>query len=180
MNATEQMAAVANIHANELPPGLLTQGVPGVPQDPFAPRRGPLGSSPDRESAIGNTSALVAVPLAARGDLPLLTELSPQAAAERVVGRRGLVGGHGPPLRLVAGQRPWVLQLLARRLDPQPHALPARHEACRGRRPRGGPPDDAVVRGRARALPHSSHAAAVYHRSSTLHQTYEQIMYLYF
>ena len=28
-------------------PGLLTQGVPGVLQDPFAPRRGPLGPSPD-------------------------------------------------------------------------------------------------------------------------------------
>ena len=38
---------------------LLTQGVLGVPQDPFAPRRGPLGSSPDRDSAIGNALALV-------------------------------------------------------------------------------------------------------------------------
>ena len=28
-------------------------GVLGVPHDPLAPRRGPLGSSPDRESAIG-------------------------------------------------------------------------------------------------------------------------------
>jgi hypothetical protein len=28
--------------------GLLTQGVPGVPQDPFAPRRGPLGPSLSR------------------------------------------------------------------------------------------------------------------------------------
>jgi hypothetical protein len=27
-------------------PGLLTQGVPGVPQDPLAPRPGPLGSHP--------------------------------------------------------------------------------------------------------------------------------------
>jgi hypothetical protein len=26
-------------------PGLATRGLPGVPQDPFAPRRGPLGSS---------------------------------------------------------------------------------------------------------------------------------------
>ena len=34
-------------------PGLLTQGVTGVPQDPLVPRRGPLGSSPDRESAKG-------------------------------------------------------------------------------------------------------------------------------
>ena len=32
--------------------GLLTQGVPGVPQDPLAPRRGPLGSSADRDRAI--------------------------------------------------------------------------------------------------------------------------------
>jgi hypothetical protein len=39
--------------------GLLTQGVPGVPQDPFAPRRGPLGSSPDGESATGNAPTLV-------------------------------------------------------------------------------------------------------------------------
>jgi hypothetical protein len=45
-------------------PGLLTQGVPGVPHDPFAPRRGPLGSSPDRESSIGNAPALVPGPLA--------------------------------------------------------------------------------------------------------------------
>ena len=44
--------------------GLLTQGVPGVPRDPFAPRRGPLGSSPDRESAIGNAHGLVPGPLA--------------------------------------------------------------------------------------------------------------------
>ena len=29
------------------------QGVPGVPQDPLAPRRGPPGFSPYRESAIG-------------------------------------------------------------------------------------------------------------------------------
>jgi hypothetical protein len=44
--------------------GLLTQGVLGVPQDPLAPRRGPLGSSPDRKSAIGNAPALVPGPLA--------------------------------------------------------------------------------------------------------------------
>ena len=46
--------------------GLLIQGVPGVPQDPLAPHRGPLGPSPDRDSAIGNASALVPGPLAAR------------------------------------------------------------------------------------------------------------------
>jgi hypothetical protein len=45
-------------------PGLLTQGVPGVPPDPLAPHRGPLGSSADRERAIGNAPALVAGPLA--------------------------------------------------------------------------------------------------------------------
>jgi hypothetical protein len=39
------------------PPGLLTQGVPGVP-------RGPLGSSPDRERGIGNAHTLVPGPLA--------------------------------------------------------------------------------------------------------------------
>ena len=39
--------------------GLLTQGVPGVPQDPLAPRRRPLGSSPDRNSAVGNVPALL-------------------------------------------------------------------------------------------------------------------------
>jgi hypothetical protein len=47
--------------------GLLTQGVPGVPQDPVAPRGGPLGSSPDRERAIGwigNAPALVPGPSA--------------------------------------------------------------------------------------------------------------------
>ena len=45
-------------------PGLLTQG---VPQDPLVPRRGPLGSSLDRESAkgqVGNAPALVPEPLA--------------------------------------------------------------------------------------------------------------------
>ena len=35
------------------------KGFRGVPQDPFAPRRGPLGPSPDRDSAIGNDPALV-------------------------------------------------------------------------------------------------------------------------
>jgi hypothetical protein len=44
--------------------GLLTQGVPNVPQDPFAPRRGPLGSSPDRDRDIGNAHTLVPGPLA--------------------------------------------------------------------------------------------------------------------
>ena len=45
--------------------GCQLTGVPGVPQqDPLAPRRGPLGSSPDRESAIGNAPALVPGPLA--------------------------------------------------------------------------------------------------------------------
>jgi hypothetical protein len=40
--------------------GLITQGVPRVPQDPLAPHRGPLGSPSDRESVIGN--ALVPAP----------------------------------------------------------------------------------------------------------------------
>jgi hypothetical protein len=41
-------------------PGLLAQGVLGGPTGPLlAPRRGPLGSSPDRESPIGNAPALV-------------------------------------------------------------------------------------------------------------------------
>jgi arylsulfatase B/arylsulfatase I/J len=44
--------------------GLLTQGVPGVPQDPLAPSCGPLGSSPDRKSSLGNAPALVPGPLA--------------------------------------------------------------------------------------------------------------------
>ena len=48
--------------------GLLTQGVLRVPWDPFAPRRGPLGSSSDRERAIENAPTTL-----------LLTELSPQA-----------------------------------------------------------------------------------------------------
>jgi hypothetical protein len=47
-----------------LDPGLPTQGVPGVPQDPLAPPCGPLGSSPDRESAIGRAPSLVPGPLA--------------------------------------------------------------------------------------------------------------------
>jgi hypothetical protein len=45
--------------------GLQTRGAgPGgpIPQDPLAPRRGPLGSSPDRQSAIGNAPALVPGP----------------------------------------------------------------------------------------------------------------------
>jgi hypothetical protein len=58
--------------------GLLTQGVPGVPQDPLAPRRGPLGPSPDRESSIGNAPVLVPGPLARLQDLQPLTALSPQ------------------------------------------------------------------------------------------------------
>ena len=44
--------------------GLLIQGVPGVPPDPLAPHRGPLGPSLDRGSAIGNAPALVSGPLA--------------------------------------------------------------------------------------------------------------------
>jgi hypothetical protein len=42
------------------PAGPLTQGAPGVPQDPFAPLRGPLESSLHRESAAGNAPALSA------------------------------------------------------------------------------------------------------------------------
>jgi hypothetical protein len=45
-------------------PGLLIQGVLGVPQDPFAPHRGPLGSSPDRERVVENAPALVPGPSA--------------------------------------------------------------------------------------------------------------------
>jgi hypothetical protein len=39
--------------------GLLTQGVLGVPPDPLAPHRGPLGPSADRERAVGNAPAPV-------------------------------------------------------------------------------------------------------------------------
>ena len=76
--------------------GLLTQGVPGVLQDPLAPRRGPLGPSPYRESASVNALALVPGPLAGLQDLQLLTELSPQ-----VGGRLGLLAARGgvPPRR---------------------------------------------------------------------------------
>jgi hypothetical protein len=45
-------------------PGLPTQRVLGAPQDSLAPHRGPLGPSPDRESAIGNAPALVPGPVA--------------------------------------------------------------------------------------------------------------------
>jgi hypothetical protein len=44
--------------------GLITQGVLGVLQDPFAPRRGPRGPSTYRESAIENAHALVPGPVA--------------------------------------------------------------------------------------------------------------------
>jgi hypothetical protein len=57
--------------------GLLTQGSLGVPQDPLAPRRGPLESSPDKQSTIGNAPALVPGSLA-RLQYPL-------AAAHRVI-----------------------------------------------------------------------------------------------
>jgi hypothetical protein len=53
--------------ATAFPPGLLIQGVLGilgVPQDPLAPVENPLGSYPDRESAIGNAPALVPGPSA--------------------------------------------------------------------------------------------------------------------
>ena len=55
-----------DLYAHSLPrlTGLLTQGVLGVSHDPFAPRRGPLGSSPYREAAIGNAHTLVPGPLA--------------------------------------------------------------------------------------------------------------------
>ena len=71
----------ANVEVVEAPAGLeaglLTQGALGVPQDPLAPRRGPLESSPDRERAIENAPALVPGPLARLWDPPLLTGLSP-------------------------------------------------------------------------------------------------------
>jgi hypothetical protein len=46
--------------------GLITQGVPGVPQDSLAPRPGPFGPPPDREGAIGNAPALAPGHLAPR------------------------------------------------------------------------------------------------------------------
>jgi hypothetical protein len=46
-----------------------SRGLVGPTLDPFAPHRGPLGPASYRDSAIGNTSALVAGPLAARKDL---------------------------------------------------------------------------------------------------------------
>ena len=60
--------------------GLLNQGVLEVPRHPLAPPCGPLGSSPDRQSAIGNTPALVPGPkwLGCETSVELLTELSPQ------------------------------------------------------------------------------------------------------
>jgi hypothetical protein len=62
---TALIEAVAQGHAAivRLLPGLLTRGVPWVPPDPLAPRRGPLGFSPDRESAIVNAPTLVQGPL---------------------------------------------------------------------------------------------------------------------
>jgi hypothetical protein len=66
--------------------GLLIQGVPGVPQDPLAPRRGPLGSSPDRGGAVGNAPALVPGPLTRLQELQLLTELSPQVKGRAKLG----------------------------------------------------------------------------------------------
>ena len=59
----------------------LVPGVLGVPPDPFAPRQGPLGSSPDRDSAIGNARTLEPAPLARLRDLQLRTGLSPQVTA---------------------------------------------------------------------------------------------------
>jgi hypothetical protein len=38
------------------------RGPRGVPRDAFAPPRGPLGPSPDRESGIGNAPALAPGP----------------------------------------------------------------------------------------------------------------------
>jgi hypothetical protein len=85
--------------------GLIMQGVPGVPQNPFAPRRGPLGFSPDRESAIGNVPVIVPGLLARLQDLPPLTELSPQVAAR--VAQPSLPGRRGdgwPEARAVRGR----------------------------------------------------------------------------
>ena len=59
---------------------------PGVPQDPLAPRRGPLGSSPDRGGAVGNAPALVPGPLTRLQELQLLTELSPQVKGRAKLG----------------------------------------------------------------------------------------------
>jgi hypothetical protein len=50
-------------HERRFGSGLLTQGVLGVPH-PFAPRRRPLGPSPDRKIAIGHADTLVPGPLA--------------------------------------------------------------------------------------------------------------------
>jgi hypothetical protein len=44
--------------------GLIARRASGVPQEPFAPRRGPLRPSPYTESAIGNAHALVPGPWA--------------------------------------------------------------------------------------------------------------------
>jgi hypothetical protein len=44
--------------APALSTGLITQEVLGVPRDPLPPRRGPLGSPPDRDSAISKTLQL--------------------------------------------------------------------------------------------------------------------------
>jgi hypothetical protein len=53
-------------------------GCPTLPQDPLAPRRGPFGPSPDRESSIGNEPALVPGPSAQLQDLHPLTGSPPQ------------------------------------------------------------------------------------------------------
>ena len=37
----------------------VNSGGPGVPQDPLAPRRGPLGCYPYRQSSVGNAPTLV-------------------------------------------------------------------------------------------------------------------------
>jgi hypothetical protein len=58
-NEIDEIDAAHTIPTLGYGPGLLTQGVPGVPQDPLAPRRGPLGSSPYRERGIGNAHTLV-------------------------------------------------------------------------------------------------------------------------
>ena len=51
---------------NEFVAGLLTEEVPGVPQDPLAPRRGPLVTSPARNIAVENAPAVAPGPLARR------------------------------------------------------------------------------------------------------------------